>query len=197
MQDLLLALERELVPVHREVAGVALCIGLHLPVALGEDQNGAFRDIEGDGRLAAGVEADSHPKGAQAVGEAGLKEGAVFRDFVGGERFRVDRADPAVVGDNQVRNEIVQMIMWIAGDRRVEKVGRPVRSVLELDGWPRRVVCERHPGDLAGLRALRSRMPLSGVAEILSGVAQRVVARGVNGVADHLPLRLGGRELGR
>ena len=87
VQDLLLALERELVPVHREIAGVALRIGLHLPIALGEHQNGAFRDIEGDGRLAAGVEADPHPKGTQAVGEAGLKEGAVFGDLVGGQRL--------------------------------------------------------------------------------------------------------------
>ena len=87
--------------------------------------------------------------------------------------------------------------MWIAGDRRVEKVGRPVRSVLELDGWPRRVVGERHPADLAGLGALRPRMPLSGVSEILSRVAERIVARGVYGVEDDLPLRLGGREFRR
>src|SRR5262249_42171761 len=88
------------------------------------------------------------------------------------------------------------MVMRIAGDRRVEKVGRPLRSVLELGGWPRGVVGERYPGDLARLGALVPRMPLSGVAEILSGVAQRVIARGVNGVADDLALRLCGRELG-
>ena len=58
VQDLFLALERELVPVHREFAGVALRVADHLPVALGEHQNSALGDIEGDGRLAAGVEAD-------------------------------------------------------------------------------------------------------------------------------------------
>ena len=40
-------------------------------------------------------------------------------------------------------------------------------------------------------------MPLSGVAEVLSGVAERVVARGMDRVADDLPFRLSGREFGR
>ena len=40
-------------------------------------------------------------------------------------------------------------------------------------------------------------MPFPGEAEVMSGVAERVVTRGVNGVADHLPLGLRGRELGR
>ena len=197
MQHLFLALERELVPVDRVFAGVALCVADHLPVAFREGRNGALGDVEGDGRLAAGVEADPQPKRAQAVGEAGLKEGSVFRDLVGGQRLRVDRADPAIVGDDEVRNEIMQMVMRIAGDRRVEKVGRAVRPVLDGDGRPRRVMGERHPADLACLRALFSRMPFPGEAEVVSGVAERVVARGVNGVADHLPLGLGGRELGR
>ena len=111
--------------------------------------------------------------------------------------FESDRPDPSVVGDDEVRNEIVQMVMRVAGDRRVEKVGRPFPSVLELDGWPRCVMGERHPADLARLGALVPRMPLSGVAEILSRVAQRIVACGVYGVANHLPLRLRGRKLGR
>ena len=91
----------------------------------------------------------------------------------------------------------MQMVMRIAGDRRVEEVGRAVRPVLDRDGRPRSVVGERHPADLACLRALFSRVPLSGVAEVVGGVPQRVVARGVNGVADHLPLGLGRGELGR
>ena len=178
-------------------AGVALCVADHLPVALGEHQNGALGDVEGDGRLAAGVEADPQPKRAQAIGESDLKEGSVFRDLVGGQRLRVDRADPAIVGDDEVRNEIMQMVMRVAGDRRIEKVGRAVRPVLDGDGRPRRVVGERHPGDLTCLGALFSCMPFPGEAEVVGGVAERVVARGVNGVADHLPLHLGGRELGR
>ena len=65
-------------------AGVALRVADNLPVAFREGRNGALGDVEGDGRLAGGVEADPEPKCAQAVGEAGLKEGAVFRDLVGG-----------------------------------------------------------------------------------------------------------------
>ena len=91
----------------------------------------------------------------------------------------------------------MQMVMRIAGDRRVEEIGRAVRPVLDGDGRPRRIVGERHPADLACLRSLFSRMPSSGVAEVVGGVAERVVARSMDGVADHLPLGLGGRELGR
>src|SRR3984885_7927102 len=105
MQHLFLALEREFVPVHRVFTGVALRVADHLPVALGEHQNGALGDVKGDTRLAAGVEADPQPKQAEAVGGASLKEGSIFRDLVGGQRLRVDRADPAVVGDDEVRNE--------------------------------------------------------------------------------------------
>src|ERR1700722_17764365 len=56
MQDLLLALERELIPVYRVFAGVALRVADHLPVAFREGRNGALGDVEGDGRLAAAVE---------------------------------------------------------------------------------------------------------------------------------------------
>src|ERR1700678_2907300 len=46
MQHLLLALERELVPVNRVFAGVALCVADHLPVAFREGCNGALGDVE-------------------------------------------------------------------------------------------------------------------------------------------------------
>ena len=39
-------------------------------------------------------------------------------------------------------------------------------------------------------------MPLAGAPEVLSGVAQRVVACRVDGVADDLPLGFGRREFG-
>ena len=94
MQHLFLALERELVPVNRVFAGVALCVADHLPVAFREGRDCALGDVEGDGRLAAGVEADPQPKRAQAVGEAGLKEGSVFRDLVGSQRLRVRSSRP-------------------------------------------------------------------------------------------------------
>src|SRR5271163_3673379 len=70
MQDLFLTLERELVPVHRVFAGVALRVADHLPVAFREGRNGALGDVKGDGGLAAGVEADPQPKRARSVGEA-------------------------------------------------------------------------------------------------------------------------------
>ena len=58
MQDLLLALERELVPVHRVFARVALRVADHLSVAFRESGDRALGDVEDDGRFAAGVEAD-------------------------------------------------------------------------------------------------------------------------------------------
>src|SRR5271168_2843177 len=56
---------------------------------------------------------------------------------------------------------------------------------------------ERHPADIPCLRSLFSRVPFPGEAKVLGGVAERIVARSMDGVADHLPLGLGGRELGR
>ena len=94
MQDLLLALERELVPVHRVFAGVALRVADHLSVAFREGGDRALGDVEGDGRFAAGVEADPEAQRAQTVGEAGLKERSVFRHLVGGQGLGVRSSRP-------------------------------------------------------------------------------------------------------
>ena len=53
----------------------------------------------------------------------------------------------------------MQMVMRIAGDRRVEEVGRAIWPVLDGDGRPRRIVCERHPADLACLRPFSPACP--------------------------------------
>ena len=196
MQDLLLALERELVPVHRVFAGVPLRVADHLSVAFRESGDRALGDVEDDGRFAAGVEADSEAKRAQTVGEAGLKERSVFRHLVGGQGLGVDRADPAVIGDDEVRYEIVQMVVGVAGDWRVEEIGRPVRPVLDRDRGSGRVMGEGDPADLARLRPLLPRVPLAGEAQVVSGVAKRIVACGMDRVADHLPLGFGRGELG-
>ena len=90
----------------------------------------------------------------------------------------------------------MEMIVGIAGDRGVHQISRPVRTVLDGEGRARRVMGERHPGDLAGLGALLPRVPLPSDAEIVSGAAERVVACGMDGVADELPLGLGRGELG-
>jgi len=97
--------------------------------------------------------------------------------------------------DDEVRNEIVQMVVGIPGDRGVHEIGRPVRPVLDGERWPRGVMGERHPGDLAALGAFLPRMPFPGDAEILRCVAERIIARGMDGVADQLALGLGRLEL--
>jgi len=74
MKELLLALERDLVPVNGVLLSVTLCVANDLPVTLGEGRDGAFWDVEGDGGFAFGVKADPDPKRSQPVGEAGLKK---------------------------------------------------------------------------------------------------------------------------
>ncbi len=160
MQDLLLALERELVPLHRVLFGISPCVADHLAVALGKGRNRAFGDIESNDGLAIGVEPDPDAERPQAVGKPRLEERAVFMDLVGGQRLGIDRADPSIVGDHEVRDEIVQMIVGIAGDRRVHQIGRPLRPVLDGKGRPGGVMREGHPADLAALGAFLARMPL-------------------------------------
>jgi hypothetical protein len=57
-------------------------------------------------------------------------------------------------------------------------------------------VGQSDPADFAALRAFLPRVPLAGAPEVLSGVAQRLVACRVDGVADDLPLGFGRREFG-
>ena len=166
VQELLLALERELVPLHGVIFGVSLGVADHLAVALGKGRNRAFGDIESDDGLAIGVEPDPDAERPQAVGQPRLKDRAVFMDLVGGQRLRIDRADSSIVRDHEVRDEIVEMVVGIAGDRRVHQIGRPVRPVLDGQGRPGGVMSERHPADLAALGAFLARMPLPRDAEV-------------------------------
>ena len=151
VQELLLALERELVPLHGVILGISLGVADHLAVALGKGRNRAFGDIENNDGLALGVEPDPDAERPQAVGKPRLEDRTVFMNLVGGQRLRIDRADPSIVRDHDVRNEIVQMVVGIAGDRRVHQIGRAVRPVLDGEGRPGGVMSERHPADLATL----------------------------------------------
>ena len=166
VQELLLALERELVPLHGVIFGISLGVADHLAVALGKGRNRAFGDIESNDGLALGVEPDPDAERPQAVGKPRLEDRAVFMDLVGGQRLRIDRADPSIVRDHEVRDEIVEMVVGIAGDRRVHQIGRPVRPVLDGKGRPGGVMSERHPADLAALGAFLARMPLPRDAEV-------------------------------
>ena len=58
------------------------------------------------------VVADTDAEVSQRLGEAGLKYCTVFVDLVRREDARVDPADAAVLCDDEVRNEIVQMEVW-------------------------------------------------------------------------------------
>ena len=69
VQELLLALERELVPLQGVIFGISLGVADHLAVALGKGRNRAFGDIEGNDGLALGVEPD--PDAERPLGPAG------------------------------------------------------------------------------------------------------------------------------
>src|SRR5208337_5360119 len=78
VQELLLALERELVPLNRVTLGIRLGVADHLAVALGKGRNRDFGDIESNDGLAIGVEPDPDAERPQAVGKPRLEDRAVF-----------------------------------------------------------------------------------------------------------------------
>ena len=102
---------------------LALCEDLL--VALAEGPVDLFRDRGDDDRLLVGVIADLDAEPAQLVGQDRLEVGAELLHPRVGQRPRVQRADPAVRRDHHVHQEIVDVHMRIAGDRRVEQVGLP------------------------------------------------------------------------
>ena len=196
VQKLLLALEAEFVPVEVMLFGVAASVADDLPVALGEQGDSRLGNVGDDDRLFVGVKAGSDPEVAQPLGELGLEIGAIFMDLVLGQRPRVDRADAAAVRDDEVRNEIVQMIVRIAGDRGIDQIGPAVRAVLDGERRPRRVMGEGDPAELAAVGAFFAGVALARHSEILRRVAQRLVVGEMDGVADQRPLGLGRGEFG-
>jgi hypothetical protein len=91
----------------------------------------------------------------------------------------------------------VQVIVGIAGDRSVHEIGSPIRTVLNGKGRPGRVVSEGHPTDFVTFRTLLPGVPFASDAEIPRGVTERIVACGVDGVADQQFLGFSRCELGR
>ena len=111
-------------------------------------------------------------------------------NLVGCEDARVDRADAAVFGDDEVRDEVMQMEVRVAGDRRIDEIGSALGAVLHSERRPGGVMGERHPADVAGIDAFCSAGPFAGRSKVLGGVAEGGVVSLVDCVADQNPFRL-------
>ena len=71
-----------------------------------------------------------HPEHAELICQIRLKEGIELVEFGGGERSRVERSNPAIIGYDHVEEGIVDMGVRIAGNGAFGEVGRTVRAVL-------------------------------------------------------------------
>ncbi len=183
-QELLLFVDAELIPIERVLAGVFLGLADDLAVAFAEQRNGVFGNIGQDDGLLVRIIGDADAEGAQPVGELNLKIGAVLRDFVSGQGAGVERTDAAVFCDDHVRDEIVQMVMRIAGDRGVDQIGGAARAVLDGKRGPRGVVSESDPADFAMIRAVFACMAFARPGEIVGRIMERFVIGGPDCVAD-------------
>ena len=90
MEDPLLSLEVEFIPVEVSVFRKGLCVAEDLAVALAEKIDGSLRDIRQDDGLFPRIIIDADAQSAEAVGKLGLEIGAVFVDTIGGESAGVD-----------------------------------------------------------------------------------------------------------
>jgi len=131
-----------------------------LAVPLAEKIDGTLRDIRQDDGLFSRIIIDPHAQCAEAVGKLGLEIGAVFVDAIGGEGAGVDRADPAIFGDNQIREKVMRMVVRVAGDRCIDEIGSAIGTVLQSERRAGGGVDKSDPSNLARICAILSRMPL-------------------------------------
>ena len=196
-QDLLLVFDAERVPVDVFVGDIFFRVAENLSVAFAEEIDRLSGNVDEDDGLLVFVVGDAGAERAQAIGEAGLEIGPIFEHAVRGERAGVDRADVAVVGDDEIGDDVVEMEMRVAGHRGVDQIGGAVAAVLKGEGRAGGVVAEGEPADVAAFEALFAAMPPAGEAEVGGGVAQGVVVGGDEGVADRRRLRWKRGELRR
>src|SRR5208283_4614382 len=89
VEELLLAIEGEFVPIQAVLTSEAPGVADDLAVALAEEVDSFLRNVEGDGGLSLFVEADPDAEVPQLFGEECLKDRAALVDFVGREDARV------------------------------------------------------------------------------------------------------------
>jgi hypothetical protein len=90
MEDPLLSLEVEFIPVEVSVFRKGLCVAEDLAVALAEKIDGFLRDIRQDDGLFPRIIIDANAQSVEPVGKLGVEIGAVFMDTIGGESAGVD-----------------------------------------------------------------------------------------------------------
>ena len=167
-----------------------------LPVALAEGPADVPRDALDDDGLLILVIADLDAEAAQLVGQHRLEVGAELLDPVVRERPKVERPDPAVRGCDDVHQEVVDVRVWVTGDRGVEQVSLPLRPILDLQGGPGCVVPEGDPPDRTWIGAVLATFSAARPADFVRDVAHGAIGSAVDGVPDQR--RLCGRwgELG-
>ena len=177
------SLEPQLVPLHGILFRISPGVAGHLASLLERSQR-RFQGYRERRRPRHRHRARPGTRAPAGGGKPRLEDRAFFMDLVGGQRLRIHRADPSSVRDHQVRDQVVQMVVGIAGDRRV-----PIGSPRPGRFWTAGSAGPRHertsPSRSRRARSLSRPHAPSLDAELSRGVAERIVARGMDGVADH------------
>jgi hypothetical protein len=187
----------EFVPVEIVLPRILFGVADDVTLALAEEIDGILGYFEQDDGLLVVVVAGDGSERPQAVRELRLEVGAIFKDAVAGEGSGVEGTDPAIPGGDQIRHEIVEMVMGVAGDRGLDEIRGAVLAILDGEGWPRGVVNEGYPADFTGVGAFLPAMAFAGPAKVARGVAQGLVVGGDDSVADGRFFGFGRREFRR
>ena len=194
--DLQLTVGRKLVPLQTLAGGEGLGVPQDLAVPLAVRFVGFLWDGGQHNGLPAGIIVDVRAEPTQFVCEDRLEECPELLDPGIGQRPRVQRADPAIVGHNQVHQEVVDMRVRVAGDRGIEKVGLAPCPVLDVQRWSGGVVAETDPPDRPWIGAVLASLSLPGPAEHLGDIAHGGVVGPIDPVPDGRTLGRRGGELG-
>ena len=159
--DLQLAVGRELVPLQTLAGGKGLGVPQDLAVPLAVRIVGFLWDGGQHNGLPAGIIVDVRAEPPQFVCEDRLEERPKFLDPGIGQRPRVQRADPAIVGDDQVHQEVVDMRMRVAGDRGIEQVSLAPCPVLDVQRWSGGVMAEADPPNVSSVGTVLASPALS------------------------------------
>ena len=88
----------------------------------------------------------------------------------------------------------MDVVMRVAGDRRIEQVRLTAGSILDLHGRPRGVMAEADPTDGPRIGTVFPTIAFTSPANLGRQKAHRSIGRAIRRISDHRAFRIGGRK---
>ena len=196
LDDVKLLLDGQVVPLKPLPCREAFGFMQNLLVPLAEGPADILRDGQQHDSLLLGVIADARAQTPELIGEDGLEVGAELLHPRVGESPRVEGSDPAIRRNDHVHQEVMDVHMRVAGDRRIENVGLSPRPILHRERRPGGVMAEADPTDRPRIGAILPAGAFACPAEHVGDVTHGAVAGPVHGIPEHRALGGCGRKLG-